>query len=259
MAVMAVACSTPGESPWRTPDGIDIPAAPMRDWDMFDRADAGVEIIRGSFAPGRQPDGNSVLLTVESGLIVFDTGRHSAHTQQIIDVAKTAGQPVVAIINSHWHLDHISGNSLLLAHWPAAEVYASPASLSEALVGFLARGLDANRKMLSDPATPASLAEDLRGDIATVERSERLYPSIAIEASRTLMIGGRRLEVYVAKAATSGDIWIHDPAASLVVAGDLVTLPAPFLDTACPEAWRGELELFLRHPSTGSFRVTDAR
>ena len=39
-------------------------------------------------------------------------------------------------------------------------------------------------------------------------------------------------------AATRGDVWLFDPASATLIAGDLVTLPVPFLDTACPGGWR---------------------
>ena len=247
VAMLCAACSTPGASPWMTPAGA-APAAPMRDNDNAFRADAGVDVIRGTFTTGRQPDGNTVILASGDGLIAFDTGRHPAHTQKIIDYADAQGRPVVAIFNSHWHLDHNSGNILLRKRWPSAAVYSNDAALTEALGGFLARGLEANRKMLADPNTSAGLAEDLRGDVATVEQGALLHPTLSIDTPRTLIIGGRMLEIHVAKAASAGDIWIYDPAAKLVMTGDLVTLPAPFLDTACPKLWRAEFAAILATP-----------
>lgn len=222
------------------------PALP--DMENFDRA--SVDVIRGFFAQGRQPDGNTVVFTSATGLIVFDTGRHADHAEKIANVAKTRGMPIVAIINSHWHLDHISGNILLRQAWPGAVVYANDTALGAALSGFLQKGLEANRRMLADPATPAALASDLRGDIATVDQGERLRPTHSIETSRTLTIGGRALDLRVARGASEGDIWLYDPATRLVASGDLITLPAPFLDTACPDLWRAELEAILATPFT---------
>jgi glyoxylase-like metal-dependent hydrolase (beta-lactamase superfamily II) len=208
----------------------------------------GVSLVPGQFTRGLQPDGNSVVLHGSDGTIVIDTGRHAAHIQKIIDYADARGQPIAAVFKSHWHLDQISGNIPLRKRWPGAAVYSNDAALSEALGSFLARGLESNRKALADPATSDALAEDLRGDIATVEQGAGLHPTVSIEASRTMTIGGRRLDIHAAKAASAGDIWIYDPAAKLVMTGDLVTLPAPFLDTACPKAWRTELDAVLATP-----------
>jgi glyoxylase-like metal-dependent hydrolase (beta-lactamase superfamily II) len=42
-------------------------------------------------------------------------------------------------------------------------------------------------------------------------------------------------------AVTAGDVWLFDPATRVLASGDLVTLPAPLFDTACPEHWRAAL------------------
>ena len=68
---------------------------------------SGVHLIPGSFTPGTQPDGNSIVFDGRDGLVVFDTGRHPEHTRKILDIARDSRKPVAAIINSHWHLDHI--------------------------------------------------------------------------------------------------------------------------------------------------------
>lgn len=246
--MLCAACSTPRPSlpvgwPEDSYGGPSLPS-PVDS----DRADLGVNVIRGAFTPGRQPDGNTVILASRDGLIVFDAGRHRAHTQKILDDAKANGKPIIAIINSHWHLDHISGNILLREAYPGMAIYAHDASLTDALGGFLARGRESNLRMLADPATSPGLAEDLRGDIATVEQGALLHPTISIETSRQLVIGGRTLDVHVAKAGSAGDIWIYDAAEKLVATGDLITLPAPFLDTACPANWRAELAAILATP-----------
>ncbi len=95
-------------------------------------------MIRGTFAAGTQPDGNTVILRARDGLIVVDTGRHVEHTQAILDFAKAANAPILAIINTHWHLDHIGGNAMLRRVYPGLQVLASGA-LANARSGFLAR------------------------------------------------------------------------------------------------------------------------
>lgn len=210
-------------------------------------AGTGVTLVRGGFTPGRQPDGNTVVLDAKGGVIVIDTGRHRAHADEVATVARSRGG-VLAIVNTHWHLDHISGNIPLREAFPAAEIYSHAPALAEALSGFLARGVESSRKMLADPATPPDLAEDLRGDLATVEQGARLHPTVSVTGARKLVVGGRELDVRVAQAVTAGDLWLYDGRAKLVIAGDLVTLPAPFLDTACPGAWRAELDRILVLP-----------
>ena len=198
--------------------------------------------VRGSFAPGRQPDGNSVMLNTSIGYVVIDTGRHREHVDKIIDQAAASHTSIAAIFNTHWHLDHITGNIGLQEAFPSVAVYSNRPALEEALSGFLARGAESNRRRLADPDLDSVQREEARLDLATVEAGARLYPTVSIEQRRTMTIGERVLEMRVAQAASAGDLWFYDQAANLVIAGDLVTLPAPFLDTACPKNWRKELD-----------------
>lgn len=210
--------------------------------------DGGLQVIRGSFAAGRSPDGNTVVLDTRSGLIVFDTGRHVSHVQQIFDYAKERGRPVVAVINSHWHLDHVSGNGALREAFPGAAVYSHGPSLREALAGFLARGAESNRKRIADGNLSPGQMEDARRDLATVEAGERLTPTVSLEKAGPLIIDGRRLDVHVAKGASAGDVWVYDRRSRTAIVGDLITLPAPFLDTACPKEWSEALDEVLALP-----------
>jgi glyoxylase-like metal-dependent hydrolase (beta-lactamase superfamily II) len=223
-----------------------IGGPPLPDFENFDRA--GLDVITGGFPPGRQPDGNTVILASSDGLIVFDTGRHRFHTQKIIDHAREAGQPIVAIINSHWHLDHISGNVPLRELFPAAAIYSNGAAVENALQTFLARGRESNAKMLEDPTLTPELIDEIRIDAATVDQGEKLRPTISVEQAQAITVGGRTLEFHTAKGASDGDIWVFDPASGVVMMGDLVTLPAPFLDTPCPQAWSAALEEVLSTP-----------
>ena len=248
VGLMAAGCASgpPADSPNDIRAIDSYGGAPLPDFENFDRA--GVDIIKGGFPPGRQPDGNTVILASSDGLIVFDTGRHRFHTQKIISHAREAGQPVAAIINSHWHLDHISGNLPLRELFPGAAIYSNGAAVENALRTFLARGRESNAKMLEDPTLTAEIIDEIRIDAATVEQGELLKPTVSIERAQTITIGGRRLEFHTATGASDGDIWVFDPGSGIVMTGDLVTLPAPFLDTPCPKAWSAALEEVLGTP-----------
>ncbi|MBV9421119.1 MAG: MBL fold metallo-hydrolase [Alphaproteobacteria bacterium] len=197
----------------------------------------GVWLIPGSLIPGRQPDGNTVVFDAPQGLIVMDTGRHKWQRQAILDFAKARNKPIAAIVNSHWHLDHVSGNPDIRAAYPGLKVYASNA-IDAALTGFLAKSAASAKPILDSGKLPPETAEDVRNDIATFENGAALKPDVVIGKSATRVIAGKRLAVNLApNAATDGDVWVYDPASHIVAAGDLVTLPAPFLDTACTAGW----------------------
>ena len=88
----------------------------------------GVVILPGDVPENRGPDGNTVIFATPRGLVVIDTGRHAWQSDAILAYAARQHRPIVAIINSHWHLDHSSGNRRIKAVFPQAPLYATGAS-----------------------------------------------------------------------------------------------------------------------------------
>ena len=198
---------------------------------------AGYHLIPGAVPLDSGPDGNTIVIDAPKGLIVFDTGRHPEHARAILDYAKARGRPIAAIVNSHWHLDHTTGNWDLRQAFPHVDVYASNA-LEGALATFLKDSRAGTDKMLADPKTPAATRDQLERGIAVIDHPERIRPNHVIAKSARIAIAGRPLDVHLAKfAATEGDVWIYDPKTRVAIVGDLVVDIVPFMDTACPEGW----------------------
>lgn len=201
-----------------------------------------VKLIPGAFPIDRQPDGNTIVFEDAHGLIVIDTGRHKEHQQAILDHARARHKPIVAIVNTHWHLDHSGGNQELRAVYPAARIYTSRA-IYGALNRFLAHSLENGRKKLDDPSVSESEKADIRLGVEAISDRRDLLPDVPITKMVRLPYAGHALQLRLASfAATEGDTWIYDPKARIVAAGDLVVLPLPFFDTACADGWRHALE-----------------
>ena len=204
----------------------------------------GVHLLRGQMLPERGPDGNTIVFEAPQGFVVVDTGRHEWHSDAILALAPAERKPIVAIVNTHWHLDHSSGNGRIKAAFPQAQVYATKA-INRALAegGFLARNLESARPRLQDPKLSDVQKEEVQIFVATMQARDELRPDIAIERSEGMTIGGRVLDVRVTdRAVTDADVWLFDAPSGVAVLGDLVTLPAPFFETACPAQWREELD-----------------
>ncbi|MDR7272114.1 glyoxylase-like metal-dependent hydrolase (beta-lactamase superfamily II) [Pelomonas saccharophila] len=204
----------------------------------------GVLLVPGGFEAGRQPDGNSLLLKGSAGWLLIDSGRHRAHTEAAL---KAAGGQVRAVLNTHWHLDHLGGNAWLRSQQPGVEVWASPA-VAQALAtdGWL----DRYRRQLAEalPTAPAEQAAVMRVDQDLLDQAAALRPDHEVKAAGPLTLAGRRLQVGVETAVSGGDLWVLDTASGLLAVGDLVTLPVPFMDTACPPAWREALARISAQP-----------
>src|SRR3954470_868363 len=116
-------------------------------------------LIPGQFGPNSSPDGNFIFLDAPEGLILVDTGRHPEHTERLIAYAREGGRPIVAVFNTHWHLDHSSGNGLVRAAFPRARIYASNA-IDGALPTFLRESReDAERRLAAGQVPEAQRAE----------------------------------------------------------------------------------------------------
>lgn len=194
-------------------------------------------LIPGAVPLDKGPDGNTIVLDAPKGLIVFDTGRHPEHAQAIIDYAKARHRPIAAIINSHWHLDHTTGNADIRAAYPKAEVYQSNA-VDGARATFLAKGRADAEKRLADPKTPHARLPEVRRFLDRMAHPDSIRPTKPVTRTGRITIAGRPLDVHLARfAATEGDVWIYDPKTRVAIVGDLVVDIVPFMDTACPEGW----------------------
>ena len=89
----------------------------------------------------------------------------------------------------------------------------------------------------------------MRAEIALIDAGAGLGPTDIVAASAPVAIAGRTLQLYwESHAVTAGDVWVFDPDTRVLLAGDLVTLPAPFFESACPAGWRAALTHLAKTP-----------
>ena len=200
-------------------------------------------LIRPVPMPGRGPDGNTIIIDAPDGLIVVDTGRHASQSDAILSFARDHKRPIVTIVNTHWHLDHASGNGRLKAAFPNARVYTTNA-IDKVLApgGFLARNLEDAKKMI-DSMTDPLRRDEVQIFITTMEQQKDLRPDVTLDKSAPMQLAGRLVDVHVTdKAVSDADVWLFDQATRVAVIGDLVTMPVPYFETACPDKWRAALD-----------------
>jgi len=191
-------------------------------------------LIPGAVPLDKGPDGNSIFLDAPKGLILVDTGRHPEHAAKLLAYARERGRPIAAIVNTHWHLDHTTGNLDIRQAYPKAQVYATPA-VDGALATFLA---DSRKRAEAKPAQDPNTLRFL----ARMKNPDSIRPTVPVTKSGPLKIAGRKLDVHVAPfAATEADLWLYVPNEGLVIAGDLVVGIVPFMDTTCADGWKKAL------------------
>jgi glyoxylase-like metal-dependent hydrolase (beta-lactamase superfamily II) len=201
----------------------------------------GVVLIPGQLSKDRSPDGNSLLLHGPEGWVLIDTGRGGDHTDELVQFFADSGAGPRAILNTHWHLDHIGGNADFRREWPEATIFAHPA-LDSALAGFHAGNRDQLEQLVPTLTGKPELKARLETELALLKLDRELAADEPIPASGTRSFAGRALELHVeTRAVSDGDLWIVDGESKTLISGDLVTLPVPLFDTACPEGWQQAL------------------
>jgi glyoxylase-like metal-dependent hydrolase (beta-lactamase superfamily II) len=130
-------------------------------------ASPAFHLIPGAVPLDKGPDGNSVILDAPVGLIVVDTGRHPEHSARILAFARERRRAIAAVVNTHWHLDHTTGNWDIRETYPEVQVLASDA-LEGALATYLKKSSEQTDAMLADAKTST-----MQRDHRSGERSHR--------------------------------------------------------------------------------------
>ena len=201
-------------------------------------------------------ESNSLLIVGDHDVIVVDAQSSVSRTQETLAALRTiTTKPVRAVINTHWHDDHVFGNGVYRDSFPGVQLIAHAASTEDlAATGLNSRAeLDANRDgtrgFLLDLVTkgqsfaggPLSQEERLShlsaADlVADYGKTPAGYspepPSTLVQDSIVLRQGTRVINVlYLGKGHSRGDLVIFLPAERIVAAGDLVMFPVQFVGT----------------------------
>ncbi len=165
---------------------------------------------------------NTGFIVAPDGVIVIDSGPSKGYgEQQRAAIAKLTGKPVVQVLLTHAHPDHVLGNQAYPGV-PVASLPATTATLTQsgdALLGNLYR---------------------LVGD-AMRDTEVRLPNAEARDGAIT--IAGRKLRLIAAQGHTDADLMVFDEATRTLFAGDLVFFDrTPTTPNADIAAWLTTLD-----------------
>ena len=224
--------------------------------------------------PGLTVNGNSVFIINDEDVIVVDTTLSPATAkEEIAALRKLTTRPVKYVINTHWHDDHIMGNQAYRDAYPGVEfiahantrAYLPTAGLNNRKLAMSAQGyagfiaalrnrLKKNESVFGGPmddeelATYASDIKIAEQYMAESPRAQIILPTITLEDRLTLYRGNRVIDIrYLGRGHTSGDIVVHLPKEGIVIAGDLVIWPVPYVGNpqSHPGDWSATLDKLL--------------
>ena len=187
-------------------------------------------------------DVNVSVIEGEAGLLVVDTHASSAAAQEVIaDVRRLSTRPVVGLVNTHEHFDHVFGNSAFLEEYGAIPVTAH----ETAAANTVSSGEEVKAR--------AATWTDPRG--AEVAATPLVAANRTFSSVMSLDLGDRAVElVHPGRGHTGGDLVVRLDDADVLLAGDLVEesgMPA-FGGDCFPMEWPLSLDLVLSlvQPST---------
>ena len=207
--------------------------------------------------------GNIVAIVGEEVVAIVDSGHHPRLTRAIAsEVRKLTPKPVRYVINTHWHNDHVSGNSMLAEAFPGVAIVAHDftAGMMDKTVRafqgpnclpFLREQSKPLRELVASgkgrdgaPFTEAR-RQRLEGfvrdaDAAQAECAEFRYrgPDLTFTDRMTLRLGNRVVELlHPGRANTAGDVIAWVPDAKVVAVGDIVVHPFPYATQSYVSEW----------------------
>jgi cyclase len=206
---------------------------------------------------------NGAFLTLGDRVLVVDshfTLRAARDATRIIK--EVTGKKVHYLVNTHWHPDHIQGNSAYVSLFPDVINVIAHTSTRRDIAEKETPSLQELRKSLLEEREELqqqlrSGRDDAGNDFtsetrrtvetnlqqtdalyADIERLEIILPNLTFDRSLILNSGEREVQIlHFGRGHTAGDIVVFVPQEGVLITGDLLTNGIPFMRDAFPLEW----------------------
>ncbi len=204
--------------------------------------------------------GNSILIVGGDEALVVDSGHVPSVTKRMIgDITHLTNKPVRFLVNTHWHPDHVTGNSLYRDQWPSVAIVSTPATqfeltrpdslyddltemnkympqLEQALSSGKGPGgqplSDSERTYYTEVLTEAEFMQP------ELKQTPKAPPTVTFDKQMVVDLGGRKVEIsFLGRGNTGGDAVIYVPDAKVLMTGDLLVAPTPFAIGSFIDEW----------------------
>jgi cyclase len=210
----------------------------------------GIYLFRAARSLDRWTATNVVVIVNDRDVIVFDSFTRAATARMAIaEIRALTDKPVRTLINSHWHMDHWSGNDEFVKAFPGIQIITTAetrAYMTRMGAGFLIdstrAGLVRSRAALDTAIKSARQADgsaltpearrQMEQDIAETERfademaaMPRVLPDFAFGNELTFWRGAREFRLFSMTGDATGSAVLYLPAEKIVVTGDVLVSP----------------------------------
>ncbi len=169
---------------------------------FFNLHQVGKGVWAAIAVPHSRAGSNSGFVIGDDGVLVVDSFQDPAAARALLkEIHVKTTLPVRYVINTHYHLDHVSGNG----------VYQAAGAVILAQRNVRAWERTENLKFFGDKITPAQ------------KKMVKSYvlPSVVYRKGIEIYLGSRKIEVRVLPGHTGGDSIVYVPGADVVFTGDL--------------------------------------
>ena len=173
----------------------------------------------------------SCVIVGDQDVLLYDVGTTPAGARALIaDVKRITDKPVRTVVNSHFHYDHVFGNS---AFGPDVQIIGHR---------FTRTAIQSFDTLHREPF----LSWIGRAQGTNLERSKEILPippNLTFDTSMVLNKGGREIRLlFLGRGHTAGDVVLFLPKERIVCTGDLVEGVLPYLGDGYFDEWVTTLE-----------------
>jgi glyoxylase-like metal-dependent hydrolase (beta-lactamase superfamily II) len=226
------------------------------------RVAPGVHVLRQKETHFAGVVGNVTVIEQSDGLVLVDTGASHGSGKRVVDLVKRiSSKPVKSVVLTHWHNDHPLGLSAIVKEWPRVEVIATEATkafMEEGRLGKIPRAPDKayeerRRQLLQDTlnsardsAADAKLSQAERDGwaasvvsgpirLADAAGTHLILPNKTFKDHMSISDAVAPVEIlFMGNANTAGDAEVWLPKQRVLVAGDAVVEPIPYMFNVFP-------------------------
>jgi glyoxylase-like metal-dependent hydrolase (beta-lactamase superfamily II) len=210
----------------------------------------GIYTIRHKDAPDTFPQGNTTVIIGEREVLIVDSCYlPSSAKEDIAQIRQWSDKPVRYLVNTHWHYDHTMGNGIYWEAFPQISIIAHNETAkqsanynpgwferfprrADSMRKILADGKDGNGKVLTEGEKKEyeDAIKGLEPVQAEFKRLKDVTPNFTFDSELTINLGNREVQIkHLGRGNTAGDAIVYLPKEKILISGDLVVHPVPYM------------------------------